>query len=146
MPAGGGAELPEWTVPSGWQEQAARNMVAAEFTAGKAGEQAEITVSVFPGDVGGLTANVNRWRGQTGLAPLSEPEARKQLATLEMKDGEGQYVDVTGTRGGQPSRLVGVIVPRGGRTWFYKLMGNVSTVETEKEAFLKFVQGARHPQ
>ena len=28
-----------------------------------------------------------------------------------------------------PSRLVGVIVPRGGQTWFYKLMGDERAVE-----------------
>jgi hypothetical protein len=32
--------------------------------------KAEVTVSAFPGDTGGLLANLNRWRGQIGLEPV----------------------------------------------------------------------------
>jgi hypothetical protein len=146
QPSSGGGDLPEWTVPAGWVARPPGNMVSARFAAGETGRQVDITVSVFPGEVGGLAANVNRWRGQTGLAPVPESEALQQLSVLDMIDGKGQWVDMTGKRGDREERLIGAIVPRGGRTWFYKLVGDVSTAEAEKAAFLKFIQGARHPQ
>ena len=55
---------PEWTKPPGWAELPPTSMRLGNFTAG--GGQAEITVMTFPGNVGGLLANVNRWRGQAG--------------------------------------------------------------------------------
>jgi hypothetical protein len=40
---------------------------------------------------------------------------------------------------------VAVIVPQGGQTWFYKLMGSGQVVEREKDSFTKFVQAATYP-
>ena len=42
------------------------------------------------------------------------------------------------------TRLVGVMVPESGQTWFYKLMGNAKVVESQKAAFTKFVQGVKY--
>jgi hypothetical protein len=142
----GGDGLPQWSVPEGWQRQSAPNMVLARFTAGDSGKQVEITVSAFPGDVGGAVANLNRWRGQMSLAPLPEAEASRELKPLELVDGPGQFVEITGKRGGRDERMLGAIVPRGGRTWFYKLVGDIATADAQKTAFMDFVKGARHPQ
>ena len=46
---------------------------------------------------------------------------------------------------GQSARLIGVIVPREGQTWFYKMMGDPAVAEREKTAFIKFVQTVRYP-
>jgi hypothetical protein len=35
-------------------------------------------------------------------------------------------------------------VPRGGATWFYKLMGAAQLVEQQKPTFLKFVKTATY--
>jgi hypothetical protein len=40
--------------------------------------------------------------------------------------------------------VVAAIIPQGGRTWFYKLMGNAQVVEKQKDAFTKFVQTAKY--
>ena len=54
--------------------------------------------------------------------------------------------DITGrdARTGQAARLLAVVVPRSGQTWFYKLMGDAQVVQGEKEAFLKFVQAVKY--
>jgi hypothetical protein len=39
---------------------------------------------------------------------------------------------------------VGVIVPQSGQTWFYKLMGDAKVVESQKDAFTKFVQTVKY--
>ena len=56
-------------------------------------------------------------------------------------------VDVDGrdANTGEPVRLIGVIVPREGQTWFYKLKGDPEIAEHEKNAFIKFVQTVRYP-
>jgi hypothetical protein len=41
--------------------------------------------------------------------------------------------------------MVGVSVPHGGQTWFYKLTGAGAVVGREKDAFTQFVQTVRYP-
>src|SRR5262249_4613854 len=58
-----------WDVPGGWRSvQSGQQVRAAPFRAGR-GEGVEVSIAAFPGDGGGLLANVNRWRGQVGLEP-----------------------------------------------------------------------------
>jgi hypothetical protein len=135
--------LPRWTVPEGWRETPPTQMLLARFEAGGADGKAEITVSMFPGDVGGTVANVNRWRGQIGLGPWSEAEVNEALTTVEVEGGSALLVEMANSQGGN-RRLIGVIWPRGSHTWFYKMVGDDETVAREKAALLKFVQSVRH--
>src|SRR6185436_7389792 len=146
-PAGEAAAKPNWDVPADWKEQPPSQMLLAKFLlGGDAGAKAEVTVSVFPGDTGGLLANVNRWRGQVGLTPVEQPEL-KTLASVDVIGGKATLVDVTGVcpRNGQKARLIGAIVPREGNTWFYKMMGDEAVAEQQKAAFVKFIQTVRYP-
>lgn len=137
---------PAWEVPAGWQEAAPGQMLLARFQLGGAESKTEVTVSAFPGDTGGLLANVNRWRGQVGLQPVEQAQADKDLATLDLSGARAMLLDVSGKspRNGAPTRLVGAIVPREGQTWFYKLMGDPAVVEHERQAFVQFVKSVRY--
>ncbi len=101
---------------------------------------------MFPGEVGELLANVNRWRGQVGLAAVDAAGLEKSYTALDVPGGKAMLVDVSGqNKAGKDTRLVGVIWPRNGQTWFYKLMGAPATVGAEKDNLLKFVQSVRYP-
>ena len=63
-----------WKSPEGWREVAAGPMLKAKYLAG----DAEITVSTAGGD---LASNVNRWRGQFGLAQATEAEIEQAVAS-----------------------------------------------------------------
>ena len=139
------AVKPSWEMPSGWQELPPGQGLLAKFTVSDSEGKIEITVTAFPGNAGGLTANVNRWRGQVGLAPLATADAEKQASSLDVLGGKAMLVDMTGDKEGRKTRLAAVIVPREGQTWFYKLMGDAALAEREKAAFIKFVQSARYP-
>jgi len=143
----GRTRQPTWDVPAGWSQETPGPMVLAKFTAsGEGATRTDITVSSFPGDVGGLLANVNRWREQVRLGPITEAALAGEGQTLELPDGKATVVDVTGSdsKTGKPARLVGVVVPRKGETWFYKMMGDSSVTGREKPGLLKFVQSAKH--
>jgi len=138
---------PSWQVPSGWQEAPAGQFLVAKYmVSGGGAGQAAVNISMSQGDGGGLAANVNRWRGQLGLPPLSGADLNQSVSAVDTQGGKASFVEMTGTdaRTGQNSRLVGAIVPLGGRTWFYKLMGNAQTVEAQKEAFTAFVKTAKY--
>jgi hypothetical protein len=136
------SQKPSWDPPATWKEEPPSQMLLAKFITGKDNAQAEITISSFPGDVGGLLANVNRWRGQVGLGQIEQADLSKQTTSVDVLGGRATLVDITGQKG----RLVGAIVPRGDQTWFYKMMGPDPVVAAEKEAFLKFVQSVKYAQ
>ena len=138
---------PNWQVPAGWQEVSGGQFLVAKFNlTGDGGATAAVNVSSSPGEGGGLAGNVNRWRGQLGLDKLSDDDVNKLVTTIDVTGGKASLVDLSGTdvRTGQPVRLIGVIVPQSGQTWFYKLMGNAKVVESQKDAFTQFVQGVKY--
>jgi hypothetical protein len=115
--------------------------------AGGDGAKADVNITVLDGDGGGMSENVNRWRRQLGLTPMPEGELSKLLTTFDVPGGKAVLVDMSGTdaKTRQSARLIGAIVPREDRTWFYKLMGNEQLAEREKAAFIKFCQTAKYP-
>ncbi len=142
-----GPALAEWEVPPAWSSVAAPQMVHRKWTApGPGSSSADITVSVFPGETGGLVDNLNRWRGQVGLGGLSEAELQKGIQSIDVLGGAATLVDYTGSspESGDASRVVVVIVRRDGRSWFYKLLGPPQVVEAQRSAFVRFVQSARY--
>ena len=107
-----------------------------------------VSVSAFSGPVGGLLANVNRWREQIGLGPVSETELTKVTSALDLNGRKATLVDMANpgqTKSGESDRLVAAIVPHGGYTWFFKLTGNNRMIETAKPSFIQFVQSVRYP-
>ncbi len=139
---------PAWEVPNGWQEAPAGQFLVAKFNVpGSDAAPTSVNVSMSSGEGGGLAANVNRWRGQLGLAPIAEADKLQETLTpVDTPSGKAMFVDMTGTdaRTGKQARLVGAIVPQSGQTWFYKLMGDEQIVGREKNAFQKFVQSAKY--
>jgi hypothetical protein len=142
-----GEGKPNWQVPAGWQEVSGGQFLVAKFTlTGAGGATAAVNVSSSTGEGGGLAGNINRWRGQLGLTSLSDGDVNKLVTAIDVPGGKASLVDLSGTdaRTGQPTRLVGVIVPQSGQTWFYKLMGDAKVVESQKNTFTKFVQGVKY--
>lgn len=134
---------PDWRVPSDWQSIPAGQFLVAKFKIGGSnGAAAEVNISTCAGDGGGLAANVNRWRGQLGLPPVSE----FLTTTFEIPNGQAQLVDLNGkdTERGKSAEIVAIVVMLPGQTWFYKLMGDTSVVAAQRVAFIQFVKSARY--
>jgi hypothetical protein len=159
-----GAAKPQWELPANWQEESATQMLIAKFSVGDKAARAEITVSSFPGEVGGLLANVNRWRGQIGLPPVEEAQLGQTVKNLKVQFAEASLVELgnppateagcsgdhatkeccSKSNGTAPS-LIGVAAAHKGQTWFFKMVGDAKTVASQKDAFVKFVQSVRLP-
>lgn len=133
--------LPSWEVPKAWKEKTPGPMVLASFSIESGGPGGEIAVSAFPGDVGGLLLNVNRWRTKNlGLSEVSQGELPKLLVDLELPSGKAILVDMTNNS----TRLLAVIQKNGGKTWFYKLLAGEKIVTAQKETFMEFVKSVRY--
>lgn len=143
----GAGDAPDWKVPAGWKTAPLEQFLTARYViAGDGGATAAVNVSSLTGDGGGLLANANRWRAQLGQPPLDDAD----LAALPAINVHGQpaaLVDVSGAdpQTGRPARLVGIVLPSGARTWFFKLMGDAGVVAQQKDALIKFVQSAQYP-
>ncbi len=142
MGEGSAANLPQWTVPENWKQEAPKQMQEARFSApGPDNTEAEVSFAVLGGTGGGVLANVNRWRRQLGMEPVDQAGLGKITAALDVPAGIATLVDMTAEA--KQTRIVAAIVPRGNATWFFRLSGPSSAVETQKAAFVKFVKSAQ---
>ena len=140
VPTAAGASL-TWTAPAHWQPKAASAMRKGSYTVPAAGAPADLSITAFPGDVGGEAANLNRWRGQLQLPPAGAAEL---AAAITRFDQGGLTFTVVDFDNGQ-QRLLGAIVPFRGSTWFFKLLGPAAPLAQEKPAFLAFLKTVRAP-
>ena len=139
VPTAEGADL-LWTAPAHWTAKALGAMRKGSYSvAGEAGAVADLAITAFPGDTGGLFANVNRWRGQVGLAPIEATQLESSTQTIEANGLKMVLVEATGQAGGTSTTLLGAIVPHNGQTWFFKLLGPAALVAREKPAFREFL-------
>lgn len=130
-----------WSVPAGWtQEPGARAMRDVTLTKGGC----ELYISVLGGGGGGLLANVNRWQGQFGAAPLGVAD----LAGLErvpclgseayVVDAEGPFRGMDGATQADMA-LLGALLEQPTRLVTIKLVGPANEVRAERAAFVEFV-------
>jgi hypothetical protein len=142
------SDKPTWTVPASWQTAPLTQFLLAKFAIPGMGDaKAEVNISALAGDGGGLLANVNRWRGQLGLSHFEQVDLTAAASTFDASGTQASVVDFTGTNAktGKAARLIGVVLPTGGQTWFYKLMGDNEVVAQQKDAFVRFIQSAKYP-
>ena len=136
---------PKWgTIPKTWITSAPNPMRKGSWSITQAdGSKAEIAVTVFPGDVGGDTANVNRWRGQLGLEKASDDKIKSDQSSLNVGNLAGRVYNLISTDGKKST--IAVILPKNNATWFFKLTGDTAIVNTEKNSFLKMVTQTQLP-
>ncbi|MBC7821078.1 MAG: hypothetical protein IAG10_29685 [Planctomycetaceae bacterium] len=134
--------VPQWKVPEGWKTDRGNEFSLAAFAVTDGERAIKTTVSRAGGD---LLQNLNRWRGQLGLKAWSPEEMKKTAKTLTVDGHDGTLVELVGNdqRSQKPSCTLGVIVPRDGEAWFFKLTGDVELAQREKENFEAFVQSVK---
>lgn len=140
VPVASGSDL-KWTAPASFEPKPGSAMRKGSYRFKAEGGEADISITAFPGATGGLEANLNRWRGQVGLPPLSPAEV---TAATEKFDSNGltfTVVDYQGSAG----HMLGAIVPFGGSSWFFKLTGPDATVVAAKPLFLEFLRTVKAP-
>lgn len=129
----------KWEVPGNWKSETPGKMQDALFSVEKAAVgKAQVSVSVFPHDTGGTLLNVNRWRKQIELAPTDESQLTKLVSPLDQTNPQTILVDMSNDE--KKQRIVAAVVPRGGKYWFYKLLGDAEVVGSEKDSFIAFAK------
>jgi hypothetical protein len=138
-----GSDSLTWTAPAHWTAKPVGPMRKGSYAIKDDGAEADLSVTAFPGDTGGLLANINRWRGQISLPPLASDQLNANLTHLDIGTLHVEVVDFVGTANGTPTRILGAVVPHGRETWFFKLLGPDPVVAREKAAFFEFLRTVR---
>ena len=131
-------DKPLWIAPATWQEQPLGSMRKGSWTVEGAEGEAEISVTAFPGDVGGLQMNVQRWAGQVGL-----PASAAQTQAIELPAGPATLVRIADDAA--PNSLLAAIIEQGGYSWFFKMMGPDGTVRDNRGSFMEFLNTVNFP-
>jgi hypothetical protein len=144
-----------YKAPPGWTPGKADGMRAAAFEVHDGSKQAEITVIALPAGSGDLLGNVNRWRDQVHLGPVSSNDLAGLLKEF-LVDGERSLrAELVGPATAQPREgILGVICSRQDKSWFFKMKGDAELVARERDRFEAFVhsvkfegrEGAKHGQ
>lgn len=140
-----GSEAIKWTAPAAWTAKPPSPMRKGSYAVAGPGGEADLSITAFPGDTGGLLANLNRWRGQISLPPLAGGELEASLVHLDANGLHFDVVDFVGTANGASTRLLGAVLSRPGETWFFKLTGPEATVAAAKADFFAFIQTVKAP-
>ncbi|MGC8744278.1 MAG: hypothetical protein ACP5T0_10415 [Verrucomicrobiia bacterium] len=131
-------ELP---VPGDWKQLPPTPMAPLRYEVASGNATALVTITRLDGEGGGVLPNINRWRGQIKLPPVSQSDLDKQISKIKTTIGEAFVVDFSGSNASnEPTRMVGIIVPAGSYTWFFKMTGQDGAVNAHKDGLIKFVQ------
>ncbi len=129
----------KWAKPETWTDVPPSAMRYASFAAGSGDSKVDVSIVTFSGEGGGDADNVNRWRQQIGLPPMTPADVATQIEPLKSDGAEFSIVDIAGPN----ARTLAAWTRRDGQVWFFKATGPSAAVEKEKPNFVKFVQSVR---
>lgn len=131
--------------PQSWEEQPLSTMRLASYQVpGEAGPAADFSLLALPGSAGGSLANVNRWRGQINLPPLTPAELAESATLVESGHYEYRVYEMISEEpilaGDHRARVIAAIMDHDGTAWFFKLTGQDEAVAAQKEAFIQLLR------
>jgi hypothetical protein len=137
----------EWTAPSNWEKKPVTNIRYGSFAISGSGKQADLSIISLAGEAGGALANINRWRAQLGLPPITASDLPQHTKAIDVSGTQVVIVDivnneVTEAAGGK-LRMLAAILPHGASTWFFKMTGDDVLVASQKPAFIQFLKSLR---
>ena len=119
--------------PEHWEPGPVKGMRKANFSFDHDGRLVQITVIPAGGK---MLANVNRWRGQIQLPPVSEADLDKSLQPIEADGLTGNYIGLFGPQ----EAILAAVFTKGKTQWFVKLRGNAAVAKDEVAPFKAFAE------
>jgi hypothetical protein len=138
----------EYQKPAAWKDDPApSSMRAASFILEGEFDNGEVSVTHFPGNVGGLVANINRWRGQVNMEHIAAID-EQEFSRIQIDGRDGLAVDLIEPDmqefQDEAKRMIVFLIPDvGGETWFFKMSGTYDVVEKNRDAFAAFCHSVK---
>lgn len=135
-PADSGASPEGWAAPSHWvRDNAASSFVLLAYDIPSDDGPSRFTVTSLAGDGGGDLANINRWRGQVGLAPIASLDMQPSHDVQTPAGATLRVYEIGPDDSAEGPRILAIIRHANGNTLYYKFTGPAGAVERERAAF-----------
>lgn len=137
---------PPWTVPEGWVERPSTNgMRMISYTVNSSdGRSLDISVVPLGPEAGNVLANVNRWRNELRLAPITEADLPNLVKATPIGSTEGHWVDLvsdTPTLDGRyKARLMAGMLSLPNATVFFRMLGEDALAADNRGKFLAWLK------
>jgi hypothetical protein len=139
----GPAESVVWQAPVDWKQEKAGPFIIAAYALPTGGR---VTVSKLAGDGGGLAANLNRWRGQVGLKPLTDKDISGQPLKITDSEEVMQLFNLTAANSAPDAEgILAGILPLRTESWYFKFSGPVAVLQKNEGQFAEFLRSVRIP-
>lgn len=147
--ASAGHEALAWQLPEGWRQLPAKGMRFATILIGPEDDALELSVIPLGRGAAAVLPNLNRWRAQLGLGPITEQEMPDHVVSITTAGTTAAVVDLAEDLeevDDDPDlrrAMLAAILPGQQRVWFFKVTGPAPVLAREKPGFMSLLQSAR---
>ena len=128
-------------LPEGWTEKAGSGMRKVSYSI----DGTSIDFYLISLSMGDVPSNVNRWRGQVGLANATPEEISKDLETFKVATHDVNYIEIYNEEGGKG--IIAAIVDLAPQYWYFTAKGSVVELKANAaniSTFLKSIKIEGH--
>ena len=126
-----------WITPDSWSVGKPSSMRLATYSAPYLNGVADISITNFSGDGGGVLANVNRWRRQLNLESQSLEEINNLMLSGTSGLGEYKYIKIINYEDSSSAFLCAIIAIKNS-TLFIKLNASLEGINFLEQEFVSF--------
>ena len=128
----------KFKTPEGWTVKPNSSLRLASLDVIDGERKCDVSVIPLGPDLP-LLDDVNRWRGQVKLAPVTESEL--EITPIKCGGHDGSMVVLVG----ETDTILAVSVPRPTKTWYVKLQGPNELAQRERDKFVAFTESIELP-
>ena len=126
-----------WDLPQNWVPSDGHSMRLASFDVPFSRGIGDLSIVSLGSESGGLTANVNRWRKQIDLGPISESEIKTESIVGQSKSGSFRLFRLVNDSS-QDKAILAAVLPMQGTTLFIKLTASQQGIIELETIFTQF--------
>lgn len=129
------------TLPEGWTEQAGSGMRKVSYAI----EGTSIDFYLISLTMGDVASNVNRWRGQVGLADATLEDIAQEAQAFKAGCRAGKYIEIYNAENG--NGIIAAIVDLAPQYWYFTAKGSVDELKenaADIRTFLESIQLEGH--
>lgn len=148
------SDVPKFSLPPSWKSVPAQGMRKAEFVVNEGPHEARVTMFLFPADAGPMISepldNINRWRGEIGLSPLTKESLAAAIQPIEIDGKQATYAPMIPDPAKQEETqakeaTLAAILKTGDQVWFVKMRGERELVKKHEDEFKAFLKSLKFP-
>jgi len=125
-----------WDTPGSWIAKENNSFSLASYEIPYQNDSADLSITKFSGDAGGVLANVNRWRRQLDLEPQTLEEIKAASIMGSSMIGNFSVYKIINEKKNQA--FLCTILPYTDSTIFIKLNSSIITANALEKKFLDF--------